>query len=185
MTRRAAALAASVSLALAPATALSPSSLRAQSTPAPRPPVPLGTRVRITLSRPHPPESRLRFVGALDAWTASTLTVRSERGPSWTLERSGIRSFERSVGGKAEPARGFLIGGLVGGAIGAIVGALSTGDCPNDGYSYPPTRDECSESAIGAGIAIGFLGGGLLGTAVSFAAPREEWKGVPYSLWFR
>jgi hypothetical protein len=147
--------------------------------------VPIGTRVRVTLSRPQPPETRLRFVGALDAWTASTLTVRPERGPAWTLERSGIRNFERSVGGKAQPARGFLIGGLVGGAIGAIVGALSTGDCPdNDAYTSNG-MSECEESAIGAGIAIGFLGGGLLGTGVSFLAPKEKWKGIPYSLWFR
>lgn len=107
----------------------------------------------------------------------STLLLQAGPGPLVQVPVNQIDRLELLIASKTASSTGMKIGMLAGLAIGVGVGVAAKSSCDSDPDSEPAI---CSVWLLGgplAGVAVGALGGTLLGSA----RRTETWREVPVS----
>ena len=141
----------------------------------------IGQRVRILMAKPSGKTERL--VGNVVAEDERTLKLErpGSESPPVIVQRSSLKSVERSVAKSRKghgAVLGLVIGGMTGAAVGFAAGDNSQGSrfCTFDGCAtLGPFGPSKPESALLLGALFGLVGAGV-GAAVS---PGERWQRAP------
>jgi hypothetical protein len=135
-----------------------------------------GDRIRVTLVTDREPAldwaPRTPFIGEFERYHSDHVSM-IRNGTSVQIPTTSISLMEVSRGTQTQSRRGAAIGAAVG-AIAAGIAAYSSSEGCTD-YRYCILNDD---TPAAAGVAVGVVGGGLLGLAVGSLIRTSHWVKV-------
>ncbi len=139
-----------------------------------------GDRIRVTLvsdlEQPLDWAPRTPFIGEFERYHSDYVSI-SRNGTSVQIPTTAIYLLEVSRGSTTQSRRGAAIGAAAG-AIAAGIAAYSSSEGCTD-YRYCILNDD---TPAVAGVAVGAVGGGLLGLAVGSLIKTARWEAVSIPL---